>query len=249
MKIIHFFTCLTDNSAKYADNLYDNLQKVTSNKYRKKFTAIYKHGTINEFTKNWENRELYFDYINFSPQSNGFKHSQLLNQIRNIVPSNSDYIVICDCDVMVLMKNWDNIIIKYLEDKPNVVSVSTPKFCGVFSVYFTVFNGWFFRKYKLDFSNGINSFYNAIWHKIDSPQDAICYKKKIGDKIVLDTGNRIAKQITNIGYKYKLTGVINNNEFYWGKKYYVSHLGGSWKKSFNADIVQDWIKMCNKNIS
>lgn len=244
---IDFFTCLYMNSANYADNLYDNLQKVTSKTSDISFFALFKQGNVDVLTKKWKNIPVDFKYVGEN-LSGGETHSQLLNKIYPYLTNNSDYTVICDCDVMVVMKYWDILIDNIFKDNKNVVAVSTPKPCKVFSVFFTVFKTDFLKNAKVDFRNGRGKLFKSAWHFIKNDYEAMVYKLNINDKIVIDTGNRIPFDIIRCGKDYILAEIKDNTKYFINNKYYVSHLGGSRHKDFNDKETQRWIKECNEYI-
>lgn len=242
MKNIDIFTALATTSPAYADYLAENLIGLSSGKNLIRFWSIcnQKFDYPVPPTVYWEN----MGFVD-TPEgiTNSHTHALSLNCIANFIPADSDVVIVVDCDVAVLQHNWDELIVNELQ---NTHCIGTPKHKGTLSVYFTAFRSEVYRKIHPNFLPGDNKEIAAKWHTISNDKESQYLGIKKGEKIVLDTGWRVAKQLAKKGYTFKLFEYVYSDKGVPKYLYkhkgnpFVTHFGGSHKKAFSSDLCKQW---------
>lgn len=248
---IDVFTCLAPTSVPFAENLKANLEELKSDtnaiRYHTlgndKFGELRVPGWVHEGNVN----------VDLPPSAS---HASALNQIVNHIPQDSDYVVIADCDVMILQKDWDTQMIEVIE-KNEVGCLGTPKFCGVLSVYFTMYKADVFRKIQPNFMPGNETTISVPWYTLTDETEAMYYGMKVGDKLVQDTGWRVPAQLFKAGIPYimfkycQLNGnplnLIFNYKFKNGL--FITHFSGSHKHEFSSPECQQWVEGAKRYIA
>jgi len=229
MKIVDIYTCLAANSKPYATHLYYILELLKSGENHIRYWTIgndkFKSTPINNWT--------HLGNVNTDLPPSA-SHASALNSIIDNIPGNSDFIIVADCDVAVLQKNWDNTMIAQMD---KFDCVGTPKFCHVLSVYFTMFKTAVFRDIVPNFMPGNINTRSVPWHTIEDQIEADYYMMEVGDRIVQDTGWRIPRQLREKGYNYKMIEYVQDDTnalgllftYYLDGVIFVSHMSGSYK--------------------
>ena len=221
--MIQIFTCLTGNSAPYAEHLKKNLLETARDvKDIVGFSAI-ADDTFKDNTS-WSICEVVpRKYPNASAN-----HGQMLNRVIKHIHEKTTVVVIADADVAVLQKDWD-LILRVVETshKP----IITPKFSGAAGVFFLAFPVGPYKLQVPDFMPGTkeNNF--------------------LVETNMMDTGWRLASTFrgyypiyleyhdrrsdgSNLEYLYHIPDGMP----------FVSHMGGSHKTDFKSERTQNWIK-------
>ncbi|MDD3962365.1 MAG: hypothetical protein PHT77_10960 [Bacteroidales bacterium] len=250
---IDIFTCLTFNSGPYATHLKDNLESLKSNKNTIRYWSIGNEVLNSLPADGW----VHLGNVRHQAPPSA-SHAAALNDIINHIPEDSDFVVIADCDIAILQKDWDELMIRFFRD---VDIISTPKFCHVFSVYFTWFTAKSFRTIRPDFMPGNKTTVSVAWTTVKTKEESVIYQLPVGARIVQDTGWNVPRQIYKHGLKYKLLPYYqdNNNMYHLifnyllNDKLFVTHFSGSHKRGFDSPAciawrngVAEWIKTISR---
>lgn len=236
--MIQVFTCLTHNSEGYSEFLKKNLSENAKNKDNIIFNAIIddKFNGNTSWTIVDTVKTPHKLFVGYGAKN----HSTMLNKIINHIDDKSDIIVICDCDVAILKKNWD---LKLLELHKKYDALITPKFSGKSSVYFTSFTKKVFKEIKFDFRPGnkendykVTTIYEDTGYKI---QDQLINKKMFFYTLEGFDGEIYKRKVDNknLHYLYKI-----------GESNFITHFGGSHKTDFKSKSVKDWISQINTEL-
>lgn len=217
---IDIFTCLTSNSLSYANFLYENLISTYDKCDNLRFHAI-SDNTFSEKSEIWKIEEtVKQSYIGASAN-----HASMLNKIINYIPEDSDILIIADCDVAILQKNW-NIIMKNMLETYDVLI--TPKFSGASAVFLITFKSKIFKKVNPNFMPGtIQNDYKVTTSILDTGH-LLDDEFKLYEKFYY-------KYIEDFNEMFKYTYLIDDSPF-------ITHLSGSHKKLYSGAAVQIWIK-------
>jgi len=168
-----------------------------------------------------------------------------------------EYGMLIDCDVAILKKNWDQILIAQL-DKNNVIIGSEydgNKYMKFPNIVFCMF--------KTRILSNLNiSFMPAGKNKtINNDIESDIFGREVGDTIFLDTGWELPVKVKKAGYagipmnlespRKDIENCIFMKPGDRGEEYHLSgepictHVGRSFTRSFNDPIVVRWKKRVN----
>jgi|GEM_PF-3432055 hypothetical protein len=244
---IEIYTCLAPTSVPFAENLKRNLEQLKSGRH----TLLYRTIGNDKFgplrVEGWDHKENV--NVDLPPSAS---HATALNQIVNHIEDDTTYVVVADCDIMILQRDWDERLIGCLL-KNNVDCVGTPKFCGVLSVYFTLYKAEVFKAIRPNFMPGNETTISVPWYTLTDPREAACYGMVVGDKLVQDTGWRVPRQLVEAGCTYKLLEYYQNHQatdnlvfnYLLNKKLFVTHFSGSHKRPFEGAVCRRWVEGAN----
>lgn len=224
--MIDIYTCLTKGSHHYANFMGHTLQKTASGKNQIRYFYFYDELCDSHPVNMKPVRQIIPPKKYISASRHGF----MLNQLRKYINPDCDIVIVADCDIGILKKGWDEIVVNVLKEKRVFI---TPKFSGAASIYFTAFNAKDFVKRKIDFRPGT---------------------KKNGwktDTIYHDTGYRITEYYDKgevEWYKYEGRNKKYSYKYSYNGELIVSHLGASRKNDFYDKKVQTWIKNINNAV-
>lgn len=209
MIAIDFFTFVDKNTIDYAEFLWQCCDKLKSNKYH----INWKYFSIKKVDK----------YLKHFPVSYTFNcdcndllcHGMLLNKACDY--STADYTILCDADVALLYKNWDEVIINELENNDlfgfgndrkdmfwRVVSIPLPTFfCAKKEII---------RNSEIDFIPSLRSEDSLKREKVLTKEDEIITGHKKGKWIKCDTGYKIAELVYRNKWKSKLLEISENSK-------------------------------------
>lgn len=229
---IQIFTCLTHNSTEFANFLKKNLEETSSKKNQITFFAIVDQNFVSKNSE-WQIIDRVETPHGLFDGYGAKNHSIMLNKIINHIKDETDIVIICDCDVAVLQKNWDAVITSFHEKYDALI---TPKFSGKSSVYFTSFKKDVYLKIKPDFTPGVeeNNFkvktiFEDTGYKVQ--EQLKDYKFIFYDLVGFNkTDPSKYKSHKDFHYLYKLNG-----------KNFLTHFGGSHKKDFKSVGVENWV--------
>lgn len=236
--MIQIFTCLTHNSVFYSEFLKKNLTENASNKDNLIFSAIVDDKFIGETS--WDIVEKVKTPHKLFVGYGAKNHSTMLNKIINNIDDKADIIVVCDCDVAVLKKDWDLIIINLHKKYDALI---TPKFSGKSSVYFTSITKNVFKEIIPDFRPGnekndykVTTIYEDTGYKLE---DQLKHKKMFFYDLEGFNGKEYKRKENNknLHYLYKI-----------GNQNFITHFGGSHKKDFDSDDVKIWLNQIKKEL-
>ena len=221
--MIQIITCLTGNSAPYAEHLKKNLLELAHDvKSIVGFSAI-ADDTFDDDTS-WSICEVVpRKYPNASAN-----HGQMLNRVIKHIHEKTTILVIADADVAVLQKDWD-LMLRGVEisHKPLI----TPKFSGAAGVFFLAFPAEVYKLQAPDFMPGTEE--NGFLVKT----------------AMMDTGWRLASTFreyypTYLEYHDRRDDGSNLEYLYHTPDGmpFVSHMGASHKTDFDSERAQNWIK-------
>ena len=228
---IDIFTCLTGNSAPYAENLRASIEKANSLCILP--AEIFFHAIADDTFKDettWEIHEV----VPRKYPNGSANHGQMLNKIINHLPAEAETLIVADVDVAILhpmclwyLYNWAARLFR---------AAITPKFSGASSVFFSAFDAKIFREVDPDFMPG-------------TPENG-----HLTETAMMDTGYKLKEAFPGSyfleyhdmredpsGLRYLYTTPL-----VWLPL--VSHLGGSHKKDFESEAVQNWIQACNNKL-
>lgn len=233
---IQIFTCLTHNSINYAEFLKENLINSSSKQNNLIFSAMV-DDKFNSEKCSWDIKEVVKTPYDLFKGYGARNHSVMLNKIINHIDKDTDIIVICDCDVAILKKNWDLTLINLHKKYDSLI---TPKFSGRSSVYFTSFT----KKTYMDIVPNYTPGTKESDYKVTT--------------IYEDTGYQLQDQLVNNkvffynlegfdGKEYKIEGTNRDLHYLYkiGDVNFITHFGGSHKKDFESKTVKNWIRQIN----
>lgn len=215
---IDIYTALAQNSKNYAQYLQKNMIERSSHKHNLRFYTL---GTINFKTEpipGWEHLGNYRVPKYYRPSAS---HATILNKIIDHIPEDSHYIIIVDCDIAIIQKNWDLNMIAYLT-KFNCVD--TPKFSGTFGVFFCMFKTELYKRLKPDFMPGTRE--NGYLTTLSTN----------------DTGYLVGKKLRGIKYLtyQQIDDAVLNYNYLYNNKLFITHMSGSRKFDYHGDRATMW---------
>jgi len=228
---LDIFTCLANNSAPYAQRLYENLTKLSSRKHTLRFWAMVAHQDIEHI-----GYPPYWSIINVDTQrliprvsKPSVNHAKLLNQIVHHIPEDSHVTIITDCDMFVFPHNWDDFIYRKTRE---LDCIGTAKHDGSLRMFFIAFPSFVYQTIEPDFMPGIDKTFDSVW----------TYTKD-GCRVVADTGWKLEDLLIENEKSYEKMELIGNKYLY-HDQLFCSHLGGSHKKDFKSQEVKRWYAEC-----
>ena len=171
MNNIYIYSCYDKKTKPYVNFLVKSCEKFKSNNNK----IIYKLYNIDEIIN---------PKINY--ENGSIKHAMILNNFINDF-KNKKYVIIIDADIAILYPNWDDVVVKYLNEF-KCFGFSRPKEKGFPSVLFFAFNTNKIDINKLDFMPKVNSNNSCNRYKINDEFESIFRKRPIGSNVKCDTG-------------------------------------------------------------
>jgi hypothetical protein len=157
-----------------------------------------------------------------------FRHGTVLNQL--IYKMSSEYGMFLDQDVAFLAKNWDVDLISELQ-KDNVQAIGVEhsnklKYMDFPCIVMSMFRTKLIQDLDIDFRPpGMTS----TQYVVQTKEEARCWRKKIGETTILDTGCNFPLKVIGAGYKgivlpYKGAGALGvGQENHYNGKPMTSH--------------------------
>lgn len=242
---LDIFTCLTHNSVPYAQRLRENLLALQSGLHTLRFWALAaeRDADVIGFPEGWRTVFVRTDKMKPDILQPSINHSKLLNSLINHIPEDSDVVIISDCDMYVVKKWWDVEICNRLFWGEKAC-IGTPKHDQSLRMFFTAFREDKYRILNPNFRPGQGKSYERGW-----------VTTKDGRRVVADTGWRLEDELRAKGMRYE---VMESQQqlhqpipylFLIGGEPFVAHMGGSHKKEFTSESVQNWYIACETLIN
>ena len=221
--MIQVFTCLTGNSAPYAENLRENL---STERRLIKFSAIADHTFQGKTT--WDIKEV----VPRIYPNGAANHGQMLNRITKHIDDDAKIIIIADVDIMVICKLWDEYIDYILSKHGAIIS---PKFSGASGPFFCVFPSWLYKAVSPDWMPGSKE--NGYLTETDQIDTGwrLEHEFKKYNPLYLKYADRL-RDGSNLNYMYYIEDPIFKHD-----EPFMSHMGGSNKHNFESEKAQNWI--------
>jgi len=229
MSKIDIFTIIGPNAVEFAEFAADTMIQTSSGHHELRFHCI-QHNDHVLPQRHWVKCGTYESHIDESGN-----HSRLLNEIINHIPNDSDFIVIVDVDIAVLLKDWDDRFVNLLNIY-DVLGTESGRHVG--SGYHKKFNYfpncWFFmcptHIYK-HVTPDWSSIPGGVF-KVETELDSIIYGLPINEVYFTDTGWNVPKQFYNkqCFNFYSLTYNMDSRL-----------LSDMQKLGYNRDYNQEWL--------
>ncbi|MFX1538179.1 MAG: hypothetical protein ACFFDI_28625 [Promethearchaeota archaeon] len=200
---IDFFTFLGPNSAEYAEFLKYTCEKFLSGCHEINWRCIDSVG-CDRIPQGYKLVDKSIDVGH--PSMN---HAAAITLAQQYIES--EYVIFADCDIAILYKNWDHVIINELNkvDFFGGTFGMTKKYKNFPSVYFFSFRSYILDRIKLDFYPKLQR--NAArFAKYKLSEDECYYlKMRNGSVIRCDTGWSIPFQIRKTGFTFDIMESVN----------------------------------------
>lgn len=180
------------------------------------------------------------------------RHGTVLNEAVKRLSSEVGMFV--DQDIAFCCKDWDKLFLELLQE-PNVVAVGNEwgnleKNLGFPCVVCCAFKTNLVKEWNVDFRPPQNS---ASYYNVKSELESVAWKKKINERLILDTGCYFPISAAEHGYvgktlSFKQHGILSlGHECYHNGKLVVSHRKAS---SFQHNITDTsfWMKLVDEYI-
>jgi hypothetical protein len=242
--IIDIFTCLAQNSAPYANKLRENMDALESGNHDLRYHALCSSEDFDEIglPDDWAIIPIRTDKI--MPMSELYahkpsvRHAKLLNSLTHYIESDCEIVLIMDCDMVILLPNWDEYIVSTLRTTD---IVATPKHDGTPRMFMMAMTVETYRKLNVDWMPGVGK-YDSGW---------IMSAEK---RMVSDTGWKLYKRIKKLHLSCHLMKLSEDSKgairylYSDGGKPICAHLGASHKHNFESQEVQRWYSECENII-
>jgi glycosyltransferase involved in cell wall biosynthesis len=190
---IDFFTFIGPNSADYADYLKYTCETFVSRKHNINWKCIESVGA--------EKLPKGYKCVAKAPdvKHNSMNHGTAMNLALEFIES--DYVVFIDADMAIVYQDWDDVIVKELNEN-HCFGVSyghKTKYQNFPTVYLFAFRSYILNKATLDFRPRITPGKDSPL-KMKLGEDAKYFNMKPGSILKCDTGFGLPIQIKRAGY-------------------------------------------------
>jgi len=193
---IDLFTFLGPNSADYAEFLKYTGEKFLSGENKINWKCVNSIG-CERMPKGYEvvGNSIDMEHVSMN-------HAEAINIAQKYVES--DYVIFTDCDIAILYKNWDQLIIDELNkfDCFGGTFGMKKKYENFPSVYFFSFRSYILDKIKLNFYPKLTKNKNLLAKYKLNKEESRYLKMKEGTIIRCDTGWSIPFQIKEAGFTF-----------------------------------------------
>jgi len=199
MATVDFITFLTKNSLGYAQFLRATGEILSSNNHSIKWKCVLSNGA----------KVVPYGYdcinvVSFNKSNSSLRHGLTINSILDKIES--EYVIISDADVAMTYKNWDEEIIKILDNGYDCFGaenvIKEREHLHFPNVPFFCFKKEVMKKTKMDFTPIMEN--NDIKRLIISdPEEAKFYEKSIGERVIFNTGSRLYRSFKEEGLNGK----------------------------------------------
>jgi len=191
---IDFFTFIGPNSADYAEYLKYTCETFISEKHNINWKCIESVG-CDRLPKGYK-------CVAKAPDvnHNSMNHGTAMNLAQKYIES--DYVVFIDADMAIVYQDWDDVIVKELNQNDcfGVSYAHSTKYKNFPTVYLFCFRSYILDKVTLDFRPKITpNKESPLRYKINK-EEAKLFNLKPGGFIKCDTGWRIPLQIKRAGF-------------------------------------------------
>lgn len=258
---IDLFTFISRNSSDYAEYLKYTAEKFLSKKHEINWKCIE--------SVNAERLPKKYNRVSKSEQTghNSMNHGAALNLALDYIEN--DYVIFMDADMAIVYPNWDDIVIKELN---NYDSFGTSyddilKYQNFPMIYFLAFRSYVLNKVKLNFNPKIKKGSESPLRYKLSKDESNFFGKKPGEIIKCDTGWEFSLIMKKAGFtgsymkpvtmkskksqlpfenekhkKFCLQKPTHMCEWHYNKKLFVTHKQASRSHPLNGDWGQAWKK-------
>ena len=242
--IIDIFTSLAANSVPYANLLYHNLRHKASGSNTLRFHAVTTEFHV-EDEEDMEGWEIVARVYPGKKDRGSRRHSLALNEIINHIPENSDMLIITDCDMVMLAKDWD-VQLRESHERREIPFFGTLKHDGSLRMFFlSCYPTDRYISLQPDFRPGTPHDRSSRIFTITTEAERDTWNLKIGKQIVMDTGWTLSEQIHDtFGPKAWMGMHCDEAGHYYGE--FIYHIGGSAKRYYHSGDILDIISPLQK---
>lgn len=249
MKEIEIGIACNNNSHPYIRNLINSIEETKSDKYKIKFIlGLNKPINVNKIIDEYPNFN--FKLVECYTSGIGSKdHGKCIDLI--FKEMSSEYGVITDCDVALLEKNWDELLINQLNDKNIIIGSEyrCDKYLNFPNVIFCLFNIEKMKKINVNFKA-------PLTHITIDESNKNIFGREVGDRIFLDTAGYLPRYVKESGYNGIPLRMVKENEkesvfmipglrgeeFQLNGVPICTHIGRSSERDFNSNkIISKWL--------
>ena len=208
MSSIDFFTFVYKDTYKYAEFLRRNCELLKSGENDINYKCV-------ESIRS-DKIPYGFQHVSTTEEygHNSYNHSIAVNESFNHIKSK--YVIIADCDISILYKNWDEIILDELQNNfcfGFSYHDSLPRYANFPNVFLFCFRSDMLGEMELDFRPEIIEGKDAPKrYSIKDPIEAKFMNRKIGFQIKCDTGWKIPLIVRSHGLGGKGMRCVHMNE-------------------------------------
>jgi len=145
--------------------------------------------------------------------SSGYRHAACLYE--GLKTTKSPYTIICDVDVSILLKSWDDLLLKKLSDKTPIVGfewgLNYEKECyqNFPCVVFSLFDRKIFDSLDINLYQGTDKDPSVCTTILENQESAEIFGHNEGDKFLLETGWQMPRAYKQAGYQgYVLNKIV-----------------------------------------
>jgi len=145
---------------------------------------------------------------------NSYNHSIAMNEALKHIKS--EYVVFADCDIAILHKNWDKIIVKELQNDTSCFGFSyhskSPRYKDFPNVFLFCFRSDMIDKVDLDFRPEVKAGRDApLRYSLTDTVEAKYMNRPLGFQIKCDTGWKLPTIIKSGGLRGKSMKCVQGN--------------------------------------
>jgi hypothetical protein len=194
---IDFVIFLTKHSLEYANFLRLTGESLKSGKHN-----IYWKCVLSNKSKIVPDNYECINRVSFNSKNASLRHGLTINSI--LPKISSDYVVISDVDIAITYKNWDDEIVKVLDDgfscfgAENIRREREPLHYP--NVPFFCFDKNVMKKIDIDFTPMMENG-DIKRSTIKTSQEAEFFGRDIGEVVIFNTGSRLHKDFKEAGFK------------------------------------------------
>jgi hypothetical protein len=199
-----------------------------------------------------QHAELKIKSVDTETEPGSVGHALVLQSLYDDV--DADYCLIADCDVMMLRKNWDQIMVSKLTDKTVICGTdyfkdsNLPKYVNFPALIVAMFRHNLMKKHNISFMPHPDK--GA--HEIVTKEQALSYGRPKGSRIYLDVGYEFPMKLRPYGLDgfcfnfTKPTRLGTGQEFHYENEPFLTHMKGSSVKPADDPFAQFWLYQADR---
>ncbi len=252
------------NSERYVDFLIKSIEKTESGNYNfNLLLGINDNQTDIDYISKIDTKykKSLYDCRTSGTFSHG--HGEALDILQKAIKT--EFCVVADCDIAFLYKGWDEYLIGEIANEENVAAIGAEydgdKYYKFPNLVMSVFKSDIIKKCKVSWEPlPINE--REI--KVEDDNASDFWGRPIGSVVCLDTGWQLCHNLKMCGYegkymplvkakdkenrKFMTDGMRGEEHVYKGDPI-ITHIGRSFTRSFDNDIVVKWRSRVNEWLS
>ena len=184
--------------------------------------------------------------VNTDTEPGSVGHALVLQSLYDDV--DADYCLVADCDLLMLKKHWDKIMVSKLSNDTVIVGTdyyqfsNLPKYVNFPALVLAIFKKGLLEQHKISFM----PHENKGAHLITTQEEAVAYGRPRGSNVYLDVGYQFPLKLRPFGYNgyciqfTKPTVLGAGQEFHFERQPFVTHMKGSSVFSMSEQMPQFW---------